>query len=281
MNWNAYYRLGRFDKPVGILLLWSPSAWGLWFANQGHPPLILFLQFLAGTILMRAAGCVINDIADRNIDCHVRRTRHRPLTAGEIPLKKALIYLFLLLFAALMILIQLPLACTYYALFALLITIIYPFCKRFMQAPQVVLGIAFSMGIPMAYAASEVPLDKTAIGLLLINFLWTLAYDTEYAMADREDDLKIGVKSTAVLFADYDRLIIALLQGLFHTCWLYLIISAGFYNRVLLLCWLAAGSNLIYQQYLIADRAPNACFKAFIINSWYGLILWLGMVLSF
>ncbi|MCE3043906.1 4-hydroxybenzoate octaprenyltransferase [Legionella sp. 16cNR16C] len=281
MNWHAYYRLGRFDKPIGIILLWSPSAWGLWFANKGHPSLILFLQFLAGTILMRAAGCVINDIADRKIDCHVRRTQHRPLTAGEIPLKNALVYLFFLLFAALMILVQLPLACTYYALFALLITIVYPFCKRFIQVPQAVLGLAFSMGIPMAYAASHVPLDSIAISLLLINFLWTVAYDTEYAMADREDDLKIGVKSSAILFADNDRLIIGLLQAVVHALWFYLLLSAQLFNGVLALCWIAAGANLFYQQYLISNREPAACFRAFISNAWYGLFLWLGMVVGF
>ncbi|TAL61908.1 MAG: 4-hydroxybenzoate octaprenyltransferase, partial [Legionella sp.] len=160
MKWNAYWRLMRFDKPVGTLLLWFPTAWALWFANKGMPSLRLLFLFFMGTVFMRAAGCVMNDIADRNVDKHVMRTQNRPLTSGEIHLFEAIAVLFCLLCAALMVLMLLPSQCFFWAILALAITFVYPFCKRFINAPQMVLGLAFSMGIPMAYVASGVPFDS-------------------------------------------------------------------------------------------------------------------------
>lgn len=279
MKWKSYLKLMRFHKPVGIFLLWLPTAWALWIANAAALPLRLVLLFLSGTVLMRAAGCIINDIADRHIDSQVRRTQSRPLTSGELGLTEALILLFILLSAALIILLQLPKSCFNYALFAVFITILYPFCKRFIQCPQLVLGIAFSMGIPMVYAASGREADSAMFCLLIINVMWILSYDSEYAMADREDDLRIGVKSTAILFAQYDRIIIGILQGLFHGFWLFLAFTLN-YSWPFFCCWLSAFLCLAYQQKLIAKRKPSHCLQAFSANSWYGLLMWFGIILG-
>lgn len=270
----------RFHKPVGILLLWFPTAWALWVANEGKPPYFLTILFLLGTILMRAAGCVVNDIADRHIDLHVKRTHMRPLTTGEVSLIEALLLLLGLLFCALLVLIQLPAICFYYALMAVFITVLYPFCKRFIRSPQLVLGIAFSMGIPMAFAASSVVVNSAMFYLLAINFIWIVVYDTQYAMVDREDDLRIGVKSTAILFAENDRVIIGLLQTLFHLLWIplgwHFNYSLSFWGF-----WVIAALILLYQQKLIAKREAESCLQAFSSNSWYGLVMWLAIILSY
>lgn len=276
MNWSALYRLARFNKPAGTLLLWAPTAWALWIANDGHPSVKLIMLFLMGTIFMRAAGCVMNDIADRRIDLHVKRTKNRPLTSGEVSLQKAVAFLLVLLLAALVILVQLPLVCFYFALLALAVTILYPFCKRFLECPQLVLGIAFSLGIPMAFAASGDLSNPAMFYLLLINIAWIVAYDTQYAMADRADDLRIGVKSSAILFASYDRLIIAGLQIFFHALWLVLAWisewSVYFYTG-----WMIGLFILIYQQKLLASRVEANYSRAFASNAWYGVIMWIAV----
>jgi 4-hydroxybenzoate polyprenyltransferase len=277
MKGKAYYRLMRFHKPVGILLLWLPTAWALWLANKGAPPAGLFVYFLLGTIVMRAAGCVVNDIADRHVDRHVHRTRARPLTTGEVSLPEAFIIVFTLLLMALFIVVQLPMVCFYYALAALVITVIYPFCKRFFDAPQLVLGLAFSMGIPMAYAASGLLINSTMVLLFILNFCWIVSYDTMYAMVDREDDLRIGVKSTAILFAPYERSIILILQLLFHSLWLLIAIkdqpSLWFY-----VIWFLALMVLAYQQWLIRSFDTKGYFRAFSSNVIYGLLMWCGLM---
>lgn len=276
MKWSAYFRLMRMHKPVGILLLWFPTAWALWIANQGNPPLHLILYFLCGTLFMRAAGCIVNDIADRHIDLHVKRTQARPLTTGEVSLFEALVLLFILLLASLFIVLQLPIICFYYAWVALFISIVYPFCKRFFAAPQLILGLAFSMGIPMAYVASGAAINSLMLVLFILNFAWIVAYDTMYALADRDDDLRIGVKSTAVLFAAYDRFIILLLQICFHALWLYIAMDLQegilFYS-----CWGIAVLILIYQQVLLGKRAVDQYIAAFSSNVWYGLVMWVGL----
>lgn len=276
MKWSAYWRLMRFHKPVGILLLWWPTAWALWIANRGCPSWQILIYFLMGTIFMRAAGCVINDMADRNIDKHVKRTSARPLTTGELSVLEALGLLLLLLIAPCIILIQLPIPCFYYALGALCITVFYPFCKRFFQAPQFILGVAFSMGIPMAFAASGCSINYETGLLMLLNFSWIVAYDTMYAMVDRTDDLLIGVKSTAILFAAYDRMVIMFLQIFLHALWLILALnhpySWWFYSG-----WMVGGGILMYQQTLVNSRKEDACFKAFTINVWYGLVMWVSL----
>ena len=279
LNLSAYYRLMRFHKSAGIILLWVPTAWALWLAHHGMPPVSLIIYFFLGTVCMRSAGCVVNDIADRHIDIHVERTRSRPLTAGEIGLVDALCLLMVLLSIALMIVMQLPVLCFYEALFALLVTLIYPFCKRFLQAPQLVLGIAFSMGIPMAYAASGVSPNVVMVFLFCLNFAWILAYDTMYAMVDREDDLLIGVKSTAVLFGSYDRFIIGLLQVFLHSIWLVLgwMVHASLWFYLI---WLVGFCIMLYQQQLLGLRTHAAYFRAFLTNGWYGMVMWMGLILG-
>jgi 4-hydroxybenzoate polyprenyltransferase len=269
----------RFDKPAGTLLLWIPTAWALWLANQGAPSLKLIVYFLLGTVLMRAVGCVINDMADRHIDKHVKRTCMRPLATSEVSLSEAIGLVGIMLLAALLIVTQLPILCFYYASFAVFITIFYPFCKRFIQAPQLVLGVAFSMGIPMAYAATGVKVNMATLLLFIINFAWIVSYDTMYAMADREDDLLIGVKSTAVLFAEYDRLIIMLLQISFHLAWLYLAISLQ-YSMAFYACWVVAWFILISQQALLSKRNTASCLAAFSKNVWYGLVMWGALIVG-
>ena len=279
IQWSAYCRLLRLNKPIGILLLWYPTAWALWFANDGFPPLRLFMVFLMGTLIMRSAGCLINDIADRHIDKHVARTQSRPLTSGEVSLTEAFALLFVLLCLALLLLLSLPRACFYWAFAALIITFIYPFCKRFINAPQMVLGLAFSMGIPMAYVASGVALNQSLVLLFLINFVWIIASDTMYAMSDKEDDLKIGVRSTAIYFAQYDRPIIGTLLFMLHVLWLFwaLIsnVACSFY-----VLWSLSAFVLIHQQKLIRYRIPQQCFQAFLNSSYYGLLMWLAVVVA-
>lgn len=279
IKFSAYFRLARMDKPIGTLLLWYPTAWALWIANKGLPSLKLIILFLLGTFFMRSAGCIINDIADRHIDLHVARTKNRPLTSGEVNLTEAIVLLMLFLFGALLILIQLPYTCFYYAFFAIFITVLYPFCKRWIQAPQLILGIAFSMGIPMAYAASQGIYASSLWYLLAINVAWIIAYDTEYAMVDRRDDLLIGVKSTAVLFGRYDSFIIALLQFFLQLLWLCLSIELGF-SSCFFITWTAASGILIYQHYLLSLREEKHYFQAFLLNNWYGLVMWVGIALS-
>lgn len=274
---GPYLRLMRFHRLAGIWLLWFPTAWAIWLANKGTPPLVLIIWFFLGTVLMRAAGCVINDIADRHVDLHVKRTSMRPLVTGEISLPKALVLLLVLLFTALLILIQLPQQCFYYALGSVFITVLYPFCKRFIQGPQFVLGVAFSMGIPMAFAASNQLPNSTMVLLLTINFCWIVAYDTQYAMVDRDDDLRIGVKSTAILFASYDKVIISCLQICMHLLWLVLAIELQL-SKLFLVVWFVAGLVLLYQQRLIAKQNRDSFLQAFTSNSWYGLLMWFAVM---
>ena len=273
-------RLMRFDKPMGTVLLWVPTACALWLANEGLPNLRLFAIFLLGTIVMRAAGCIINDVADRHVDGHVERTKQRPLVSGEVGLIPALCLFVGLLCVALYLVLQLPIVCFYLSCLSLIVTIVYPFCKRFLAAPQLVLGIAFSMGIPMAFFASGVKFEIVAWLLFILNFFWIIAYDTMYAMADKQDDLQLGVRSTAVLFAENDRLIIGLLQTTVHFLWLFIADQAHLKMQFYLF-WLAAGFIFLHQQKLLGDNTPGSCFKGFITSGWYGLIIWVGIMLSY
>ncbi len=279
IKFESYLRLMRVHKPAGFLLLWFPTAWALWIGFMGFPPLSILLLLMFGSFIMRAAGCVINDIADRHIDLHVKRTALRPLTTGEIGVLEALILLGILLVSALLVLVQLPPICFYYALFAIFITFLYPFCKRFMQMPQIILGIAFSMGIPMAFAVADQAINSTLTYLMLINCLWIISYDTQYAMIDREDDLRIGVKSTAIYFGKHDRLMIGLMQLTFHLLWLPLAYRLN-YSIYFLIYWLIAALILFFQQYLIANRRSEHCLQAFATNCYYGLMMWLAIVLQ-
>ncbi|KTC97082.1 4-hydroxybenzoate-octaprenyltransferase [Legionella geestiana] len=279
MNPSALCRLMRLDKPAGTVLLWLPTASAFWLANPEGVPVSLLILFFAGTCLMRAAGCVVNDIADRHLDRFVARTDKRPLASGEVGLLPALLLLSVLLFAALGVLLQLPAACFPWALAALAITWLYPFCKRFFHAPQLVLGLAFSMGIPMAFVASGAPFNRFFWLLLFANTLWVIAYDTLYAMADVKDDVRAGMRSTALLFGKYDRLITGLLLIVTQALWLFMGVflqaGAGYW-----LAWLAAFLPLVSQLYLTKGRRPEDCTRAFRISVWYGSLLWLALILQ-
>lgn len=266
----------RFDKLIGTVLLWIPSAWALWLANNGLPPVKLVAYFFLGTVVMRAAGCVINDIADRHIDKHVSRTSTRPMAKGEVGLIEALVIFVILLLIALIIVLQLPIICFYEAQIALLLTIVYPFCKRFFQAPQFILGLAFSMGIPMAYSASLVDFDIYMVVLFVISLLWIVAYDTMYALIDKEEDLLIGVKSSAILFAKYSRKIIALLHIIMQILWLYIARIIA-HSNMFYVFWLIAGGILAYQHVLLAKKNREDYFRGFLLNGWYGTVMWIGI----
>lgn len=228
---------------------------------------------------MRSAGCILNDMADRNIDPHVKRTKNRPLASKQVSMKAAMILLATLLLLALAILLQLPKPCILYALVSVALTVIYPFCKRFFAAPQLVLGLAFSMGIPMAYAASGIPQTYTTLLIFTLNFLWIVAYDTIYAMADREDDLKIGVRSTAILFAPYDKCIILLLHTSMQALWLVLAYVHTF-NLSFYFAWGLASLVLMHQQRLIRTKNNPDYLHAFSSNGLYGLIFWVALMLQ-
>ncbi|MDF1828275.1 MAG: 4-hydroxybenzoate octaprenyltransferase [Legionellaceae bacterium] len=277
-NLRAYIHLLRIHKPIGTLLLWFPTAWALWFANGGMPPVSLMIYFFFGTFIMRSAGCLLNDLADRHVDPHVARTKNRPLANHSVSVKSALILLAALLFIALVILLQLPIACFKYAVIGVILTAVYPFCKRFFDAPQLVLGLTFSMGIPMAYAASNTPLNTTTGLLVLINFFWIVAYDTIYAMADKPDDLNIGVRSTAILFGAHDKNMVLLFQSLAQVCWLVVALHLNL-NHLFYIAWGVSSGILILQQVRMRSQAPNY-LEIFTSNSTYGLLFWVAIMLQ-
>ena len=227
---------------------------------------------------MRSAGCLLNDLADRHVDPHVTRTKTRPLANKTVSIKNALTLLALLLLIALAILLQLPSACFKYAVIGVILTAVYPFCKRFFDAPQLVLGLTFSMGIPMAYAASGVALNATTGLLVLINFFWIVAYDTIYAMADKPDDLKIGVRSTAILFGEHDKNMVFLLQSLAQACWLILAFKLHL-NIIFYISWGVSSLVFIHQQIRMRSQAPDY-LKIFTSNSTYGLLFWIAIMLQ-
>lgn len=277
---EAYYYLCRFDKPVGTELVFWPTMWALWIAAEGIPPIGILIPMVLGTIFMRAAGCAINDFADRKVDAHVERTKTRPLAIGIITAKEA-IYVFLaLVFASACMLLFLPIETFYCALGGLVLAFIYPFMKRYTHLPQVVLGMAFSWGIPMSFTAMGKPLDLTCWLLYFGNLAWTVAYDTQYAITDREYDLKIGVKSTAILFGRFDIQIIALLQAMS----VVLIGTALYLENLLmslgLIALLVVVADFIYQWSKTKDRDPQRCFWAFRHNRWVGLIVFAGIFLE-
>jgi 4-hydroxybenzoate polyprenyltransferase len=273
-------QLMRLDKPVGIYLLLWPTLWALWIAGEGRPGLGNLLIFVAGVILMRSAGCVINDFADRHIDGRVARTRQRPLASGRVSSREALV-LFAVLCGLSFVLVLLTNAATVWLSFGgVALAACYPFMKRYTWYPQVMLGAAFSWGIPMAFMAETGSLPAALWLLYLANLLWTVAYDTYYAMTDRDDDLKIGVKSTAILFGDADRAIIAILQGMALLC----LLLAGQRFELGLpyhLGLLAAAACFAWEFHSSRSRNPEACFKAFLHSHWAGLAVFAGIVLDY
>lgn len=274
---RQYLFLMRLHRPVGIFLLLWPTLWALWIAGQGHPNGLVLSVFISGVILMRSAGCVINDYADRQIDPFVRRTCQRPLACGHVTEREALILFGVLCLLAFSLVLLMNMLTILLSLVAVVLAISYPFMKRYTYWPQAHLGIAFGWAIPMAFAAQTGSVPLLAWWLLIINVLWTIAYDTLYAMVDREDDLVIGVKSTAILFGPADKMIVGLLQTLVLIMlgWMGAQLKLGlFYNIGLLI---AAGSA-VYQQWLIKDRQPARCFTAFLNNHWFGIAIFLGLV---
>ena len=275
----AYLRLMRMDRPIGAFLLLWPTLWALWLAGSGNPDPDVVVIFIVGTFLMRAAGCVINDYADRGFDAHVERTTTRPLATGELSEKSALILFAVLLVISFLLVLLLNWQTIALSLGGALVAIAYPFVKRISNLPQLVLGIAFSWGIPMAYTALTRTLPIEAWIIFLGNFFWIVAYDTQYAMVDREDDLRIGVKSTAILFGKFDRFIIALLQLAMLITMTFLGIRMGLSWHYYLGLSLAAGFA-IYQQTLCFNQERERCFAAFLNNNWLGAMIFFGIVLA-
>ncbi|MFZ0470042.1 MAG: 4-hydroxybenzoate octaprenyltransferase [Thiogranum sp.] len=275
-----YAYLMRLHRPIGIFLLLWPALWALWIAGAGSPdPLVLFV-FVAGVVLMRSAGCVINDYADRDFDPHVARTRERPIAAGQVTPREALILFAVLCLLALGLVLLMNSLTIWLSLVGALLAVTYPFMKRYTHLPQVYLGAAFGWAVPMAFAAQTGEVPRVAWLLFVATILWATAYDTMYGMVDREDDLKIGVKSTAILFGESDRLIIAIIQAVLLLALVLAGQAAGlgvYYYFGLLL----ATTLLVYQQYLIRERRPAACFKAFLNNNWFGAAVFGGIVLDY
>ncbi|WP_253381108.1 4-hydroxybenzoate octaprenyltransferase [unidentified bacterial endosymbiont] len=276
----AYHRLMRTDKPIGALLLLWPTLWALWVATPGIPPLWILGVFIAGVWLMRAAGCVVNDYADRKFDGHVKRTANRPLPSGQVTGKEARALFVVLVLLSFLLVLTLNTMTILLSVAALALAWVYPFMKRYTHLPQVVLGAAFGWSIPMAFAAVSESLPLSCWLMFLANILWAVAYDTQYAMVDRDDDLKIGIKSTAILFGRQDNTIIGILQ----VAVLALMVAIGRLNE---LNWafywsvLIAGLLFAYQQKLLAKREREACFKAFLNNNYVGLVLFLGLAMSY
>ena len=275
-----YAQLMRLDRPIGIWLLLWPTLWALWIAARGRPKELNFVIFVAGVVLMRSAGCVINDYADRSFDPHVKRTSDRPLATGRISPVEALVLFSVLALGALLLVLPLNRMTLLLAVVGAFLAVTYPFIKRFLAIPQLYLGLSFGWGIPMAFAAEQEDVPRLGWLLFLANLLWVTVYDTMYAMVDRDDDLKIGVRSTAILFGDSDRHIIAVLQ-IMTLVSLYLAGRIIHFGR-----WydagLAAGALLfIYQLWLIRDRSREGCFRAFLNNNYFGMSVFIGIMLEY
>lgn len=274
-----YWRLMRFDRPIGALLLLWPTWWALWLAAGGVPDIKLLVVFTLGVALMRAAGCVINDYADRHFDGHVKRTQGRPMVTGEVSERRAIALFAVLCLVAFVLVLTTNTLTVQLSFVALGVAFCYPFMKRHTHLPQLVLGVAFSWGVPMAFSAQLGTVTPAAWLLFTVAVIWTVVYDTFYAMVDRDDDLKIGVKSTAILFGEMDRSITAALQVIvvialllvsvrFHLSWVFdvsIVVVMGLF---------------VYQQHLISDRDRDACFKAFLNNNWVGAAVFVGIAVD-
>ena len=277
---KQYWLLARFDKPIGILILLWPALWALWVASDGKPDLLVLFIICSGVVLMRAAGCVINDYADRDFDPHVERTIQRPIAAGKVGPKEALILFVVLCLTAFILVLQLNLMTIMLSFVAAFLAGSYPFMKRYTQLPQAYLGIAFGFAVPMSFSAQTNAIPLVAWIMYLAVMLWALVYDTMYAMVDKEDDLKIGVKSTAILFGDKDREIMAGLQLII----IALLIIIGQMQQLGVFYYagvvIAFGLS-VYQQKLIFNRDKALCFKAFLNSNYFGLVVFVGLALDY
>lgn len=279
-KWQAYSRLMRTDRPIGSLLLLWPTYWALWIAARGVPDWHILIIFTIGVFSMRAAGCVINDFADRKFDGSVERTKNRPLPRGDVTEKEAKILFAVLVLVSFGLVLTLNTMTIWLSVAGLALAWVYPFVKRVSHLPQVVLGAAFGWSIPMAFAAVGESLPAECWILFAVNIIWSVIYDTQYAMVDRNDDLKIGVKSTAILFGRFDKIIIGILQlvMILMLLWIGMMVNlSGIFYWSLLL----AGALFVYQQRLMADRERDPCFQAFMNNNYVGFILFLGMLVSY
>ncbi|MCB1914929.1 MAG: 4-hydroxybenzoate octaprenyltransferase [Rhodocyclaceae bacterium] len=277
---SLYERLMRLDKPIGILLLLWPTLWGLWVAGMGRPSAFVVWIFVLGTVLMRSAGCVINDYADREFDGHVERTRNRPLATGEVGTQEALILAAGLALAAFVLILPLDRMVIWLSLPALFLAASYPFTKRFLAIPQAYLGIAFGFGIPMAFAALQQQLPPIAWVMVLANVFWAVAYDTEYAMVDRPDDLKIGIRTSAITFGRFDvaAVMTCYLTALGLMAWVGVVAGRGWIYQL----GLAVALGIAIHHYtLIRDRDRARCFKAFLHNNWLGGAIFVGLALDY
>jgi len=274
---KQYWLLGRFDRPIGIYILLWPALWALWVASAGKPDLLVLTVICMGTVLMRAAGCVINDYADRDFDPHVERTKQRPIAAGKVSPKEALIVFVVMCLVAFGLVLLLNSYTILMSFVAAFLAASYPFMKRYTHLPQAYLGIAFGWAVPMAFTAQTNTIPPVAWVMYLAVVLWALVYDTMYAMVDKDDDLKIGVKSTAILFGDYDRHIMAVLQVFI----IGLLIAVGLMESLhwpYYLGLLIAAGLFVYQQKLIVNREKSLCFKAFLNNNWFGMAVFAGLL---
>ena len=277
---QQYARLTRLDRPIGILLLLWPTLWALWLAAGGPPDPAVLLVFVAGVALMRSAGVCLNDVADRRFDGAVQRTRARPIVTGRVTTREALIVAGVLLLAAFLLVLTLNRLTLQLALVAVLLAAVYPYMKRYTYLPQFFLGLAYGWCVPMAFAAQTGAVPAIAWLLLIANVFWSVVYDTMYAMIDREDDLKIGIKSTAILFDDADRVIIGVIQVLTLATLIMVGREAGLGLPYFGGLGIAAGF-FVYQLWLIRDRKPASCMRAFLNNNWFGLLVFAGLFLEF
>lgn len=275
-----YALLARLHKPIGIFLLLWPTLWALWIAAEGLPHLGVLTVFVLGVVLMRSAGCVINDYADREVDPRVNRTKDRPIAAGRVSADEAMLLFMALCFIAFLLVLTMNTFTILLSLGGLLLAAIYPFMKRYTHMPQIVLGMAFAWAVPMAFAAQTNSVPKIAWLIYVVTVLWAVIYDTMYAMADRADDLKIGVKSTAILFGDADRVIIGILQAMMVFA-LYLIGEQAQFGAEFNLAIIISIILMIYHQYLIRFRQPAMCIQAFLNNNWIGAVIFAGIMLSY
>jgi 4-hydroxybenzoate polyprenyltransferase len=277
---RLYLDLIRWNRPAGWLLLLWPTLSALWIASHGFPGWHLLFVFTAGTVLMRSAGCCVNDVADREFDRHVKRTANRPVTSGAVSVKEALLFGAVLALLAFALVLTTNVTTIAWSFAALLITLVYPYAKRFVSMPQAVLGVAFSFGIPMAFAAVQSRVPLLAWVLLLGNLFWVLAYDTEYAMVDRDDDLKIGMKTSAITLGRADVPVIMLCYASYLCIW-----GAALSGRVplvaIVVSLLAAAAQALWHFTLIRDRQRDGCFKAFRLNHWMGFAVFAGVVAGY
>jgi 4-hydroxybenzoate polyprenyltransferase len=277
---KLYLQLIRWDRPAGWLLLLWPTLSGLWVAAEGFPGWHLLTVFVLGTILMRSAGCCVNDVADREFDRHVKRTAQRPVTSGRISPREALAVGAVLALLAFALVLTTNRVTVLWSFAALVVTLVYPYAKRYVSMPQAVLGVAFSFGIPMAFAAVQSAVPPVAWALVLGNLFWVLAYDTEYAMVDRDDDLLIGMKTSAITLGRADVPVVMLCYGLFLALWAA-VLAPRVAAAPLALAWAAAAAQAVWHYTMIRDRSREGCFRAFRLNHWLGFTVFAGVVMGY